>query len=103
MNLRALKFAQTAGVSRTSRDFETAEKEGQQVHVLLSDVIVSVGILCQREINCLSEVFDFVFLVECGMSQNKYMHPRNIYKNRPNFKQLAASYPEFRKFAKQVI
>jgi hypothetical protein len=31
------------------------------------------------------------------------MHPRNIYKNRPNFKQLAISYPEFRKFTKQVI
>lgn len=37
------------------------------------------------------------------MSQNKYMHPRNIYKNPPDFKQLAISYPEFRKFAKQVI
>lgn len=37
------------------------------------------------------------------MSQNKYMHPRNIYRNRPNFKELAISYPEFRKFAKQVI
>lgn len=36
------------------------------------------------------------------MSQNKYMHPRNIYKNQPNFKKLAATYPEFRKFAKQV-
>ncbi|PNF30379.1 hypothetical protein B7P43_G13417 [Cryptotermes secundus] len=37
------------------------------------------------------------------MSQNKYMHPRNIYKTRPNFKELATSYPEFRKFAKQDI
>ncbi|XP_021934839.1 methyltransferase-like protein 16 isoform X2 [Zootermopsis nevadensis] len=37
------------------------------------------------------------------MSQNKYMHPRNIYKNPPDFKQLAISYPEFRKFAKQGI
>ena len=37
------------------------------------------------------------------MSQNKYMHPRNIYKNPPNFKLLAISYPEFRKFTKQVI
>ena len=31
------------------------------------------------------------------------MHPRNIYKNPPNFKHLAISYPEFRKFTKQVI
>ncbi|XP_069684190.1 U6 small nuclear RNA (adenine-(43)-N(6))-methyltransferase [Periplaneta americana] len=37
------------------------------------------------------------------MSQNKYMHPRNIYKNPPNFKELAILYPEFRKYAKQDI
>ena len=36
------------------------------------------------------------------MSQNKYMHPRNIYRTPPNFKELAISYPDFRKYAKQV-
>ncbi|PSN53309.1 hypothetical protein C0J52_04676 [Blattella germanica] len=37
------------------------------------------------------------------MSQNKYMHHRNIYRNPPNFKELAITYPEFRKYAKQDI
>ncbi|CAH1110753.1 unnamed protein product [Psylliodes chrysocephalus] len=32
------------------------------------------------------------------MAMNKYMHPRNIYKSPPNFKQLALDYPEFREF-----
>lgn len=36
------------------------------------------------------------------MSVKKSMHPRNIYKKRPNFKQLAVDYPEFRKYAHQV-
>ena len=30
------------------------------------------------------------------------MHPRNLYRNRPDFKELALNYPEFRQFAKQV-
>lgn len=37
------------------------------------------------------------------MSMTKYMHPRNIYKIPPNFKQLAIDYPEFRKYAKQEL
>ncbi|CAG9813635.1 unnamed protein product [Phaedon cochleariae] len=37
------------------------------------------------------------------MAMNKYMHPRNIYKSPPNFKQLALDYPEFREFLKQDI
>ena len=33
-----------------------------------------------------------------GMALNKYMHPRNIYKERkPNFKELASKYEEFLK------
>lgn len=35
------------------------------------------------------------------MSMNKYMHPRNIYKSPPNFKQLALDFPEFQKFVQQ--
>lgn len=31
---------------------------------------------------------------------NRYMHPRNIYKKPPNFKELGAEYPEFKKFLK---
>ncbi|KAH1015063.1 U6 small nuclear RNA (adenine-(43)-N(6))-methyltransferase [Dendroctonus ponderosae] len=31
------------------------------------------------------------------MSMNKFMHPRNIYKNPPNFKQLAVEFPEFKR------
>lgn len=30
------------------------------------------------------------------------MHPRNIYKTPPNFKQLAIDYPDFRQHVKQV-
>ncbi|XP_044754875.1 U6 small nuclear RNA (adenine-(43)-N(6))-methyltransferase [Coccinella septempunctata] len=37
------------------------------------------------------------------MSMNKYMHPRNIYKNPPNFKQLAIDYPEFRQHVRQEL
>lgn len=37
------------------------------------------------------------------MSVNKYMHPRNIYKSPPNFKQLALDFPEFRSYVKQDI
>ncbi|KAF5282425.1 hypothetical protein FQA39_LY17540 [Lamprigera yunnana] len=37
------------------------------------------------------------------MSLNKYMHPRNIYKKRPNFKQLAIDYPEFRSHVTQDV
>jgi len=37
------------------------------------------------------------------MSMNKYMHPRNIYKTPPNFKELALKYPEFKKHIKLDI
>lgn len=37
------------------------------------------------------------------MAMNKLMHPRNPYKKRPDFKQLAIDYPEFRKYAKQDL
>lgn len=37
------------------------------------------------------------------MAMNKYMHPRNIYKTPPNFKQLAIEFPEFRKYCTQDI
>ncbi|KAG8224346.1 hypothetical protein J437_LFUL004302 [Ladona fulva] len=37
------------------------------------------------------------------MSQNKYMHPRNIYKCPPDFKQLAINFPEFRKHTTQEL
>ncbi|XP_072389912.1 U6 small nuclear RNA (adenine-(43)-N(6))-methyltransferase [Diabrotica undecimpunctata] len=37
------------------------------------------------------------------MAMNKYMHPRNIYKSPPNFKQLALDFPEFREFVTQDI
>ncbi|KAB0792644.1 hypothetical protein PPYR_14603 [Photinus pyralis] len=37
------------------------------------------------------------------MAMNKYMHPRNIYKKPPNFKQLAVDYPEFRSFIIQDV
>ncbi|XP_044262035.1 U6 small nuclear RNA (adenine-(43)-N(6))-methyltransferase [Tribolium madens] len=37
------------------------------------------------------------------MSMNQYMHPRNIYKQPPNFKQLAIEYPEFRKYTTQDV
>ena len=29
------------------------------------------------------------------MSLNQFMHPRNPYKKAPDFKELAAQYPEF--------
>ncbi|CAG9769318.1 unnamed protein product [Ceutorhynchus assimilis] len=34
------------------------------------------------------------------MSMNKFMHPRNIYKDPPNFKALALEYPQFKKHVK---
>ncbi|XP_023244769.1 U6 small nuclear RNA (adenine-(43)-N(6))-methyltransferase-like [Centruroides sculpturatus] len=37
------------------------------------------------------------------MSFNKFMHPRNIYRNPPNFKELSIKYPEFRQFAIQDL
>lgn len=37
------------------------------------------------------------------MSMNKFMHPRNIYKTPPNFKELALQFPEFRKHIKLDI
>ncbi|VVC31765.1 Ribosomal RNA large subunit methyltransferase F-like,Methyltransferase-like protein 16,S-adenosyl-L- [Cinara cedri] len=33
------------------------------------------------------------------MSTNRFMHPRNIYRTRPDFKQMAEEYPEFMKYA----
>lgn len=33
---------------------------------------------------------------------NKFIHPRNIYKQHPNFTDLAAKYPEFREITKLV-
>ena len=39
-----------------------------------------------------------------AMALNKYMHPRNPYKNqKPNFKQLAIKYPEFREKVTQNL
>ncbi|XP_069134208.1 RNA N6-adenosine-methyltransferase mettl16-like [Argopecten irradians] len=33
------------------------------------------------------------------MALNKFMHPRNLYKNKkPNFQELALKYPDFRKY-----
>ena len=38
------------------------------------------------------------------MALNKFMHPRNHYKEKkPDFKALAVKYPEFRKYATQDI
>lgn len=37
------------------------------------------------------------------MSSNDLMHPRNVYRTPPNFKQMAIDYPEFRKYVKQVF
>ncbi|XP_067138309.1 U6 small nuclear RNA (adenine-(43)-N(6))-methyltransferase [Centruroides vittatus] len=37
------------------------------------------------------------------MSFNRFMHPRNIYRNPPNFKELSIRYPEFRQFAIQDL
>ena len=31
------------------------------------------------------------------MSLNAFLHPRNPYRTRPDFKALATKYPEFRK------
>lgn len=36
------------------------------------------------------------------MALNKFMHPRNIYKNPPDFANLAKTYPEFSEVAKVV-
>lgn len=33
------------------------------------------------------------------MSTNRFMHPRNLYRTPPDFKGLAAKYPEFKKYA----
>lgn len=32
----------------------------------------------------------------------KYMHPRNIYRQKTDFTKLAIDYPEFRNIVKQV-
>ena len=38
------------------------------------------------------------------MALNKFMHPKNIYKDRkPDFKALAIKYPEFRQHAVQDL
>lgn len=37
------------------------------------------------------------------MALNKFMHPRNIYRKPPDFKQLAADWPEFRKHVTQEL
>ncbi|XP_064613213.1 RNA N6-adenosine-methyltransferase mettl16-like [Liolophura sinensis] len=37
------------------------------------------------------------------MALNKFMHPRNIYKKPPDFKQLAVDWPEFRKHVTQEL
>lgn len=37
------------------------------------------------------------------MSVKSRFHPRNIYKNPPNFKELAIEYPDFRKYVKQEL
>ncbi|XP_066244910.1 U6 small nuclear RNA (adenine-(43)-N(6))-methyltransferase [Euwallacea similis] len=34
------------------------------------------------------------------MSMNRHMHPRNIYKSPPNFKELALEFPEFKPYVK---
>jgi len=36
------------------------------------------------------------------MPNNQFMHPRNIYRKPPAFKELAAKYPEFNKYASVV-
>lgn len=36
------------------------------------------------------------------MALNKFMHPRNIYKNPPDFAKLAISYEDFANIAKTV-
>lgn len=36
------------------------------------------------------------------MALNKYMHPKNIYRTPPDFKDLAIKYSEFREYANQV-
>ncbi|XP_013772415.1 methyltransferase-like protein 16 [Limulus polyphemus] len=37
------------------------------------------------------------------MSLNRFMHPRNIYRTPPDFKELAVTYPEFRRHVKQEL
>lgn len=37
------------------------------------------------------------------MAMNKFMHPRNPYRKRPDFKKLAIEFPEFRKYAQQDL
>lgn len=37
------------------------------------------------------------------MALNKYMHPRNIYKEPPDFAKLAKQYKDFSDIAKVVI
>ncbi|XP_050522910.1 U6 small nuclear RNA (adenine-(43)-N(6))-methyltransferase isoform X2 [Daktulosphaira vitifoliae] len=37
------------------------------------------------------------------MPPHRFMHPRNLYKIRPNFKELAEEYPEFRKYATTTL
>lgn len=36
------------------------------------------------------------------MPNNQFMHPRNIYRKPPAFKELAVNYPEFNKYASVV-
>lgn len=37
------------------------------------------------------------------MAVRNFMHPRNIYRQPPNFKELAIAYPDFRKYVKQDL
>lgn len=39
---------------------------------------------------------------QAKMSLNKFMHPRNIYRTPPDFKQLAIEFAEFRNVSKMV-
>lgn len=36
------------------------------------------------------------------MSMNNFIHPRNVYRNPPDFTQLALAYPELREFGTMV-
>lgn len=45
----------------------------------------------------------FLFVKRHKMSLNKFMHPRNIYRTRTNFKELAIEFPEFRQHANQDV
>lgn len=41
-------------------------------------------------------------LVHLTMTYNQYMHPRNIYRQPPDFKQLAIEFEQFRRISKMV-